>query len=94
MGQHDRCAPPTVHPPAHPTPLAACLLRQVKVADRTVIVTTDAETRVAEPKGLQALIDEAVAAVPSGGWGWAPTCRPVKLGTCALGLGCRQLSGN
>lgn len=41
---------------------------QVKVADRTVIVTTDAETRVAEPKGLQQLIDAAVADVPSGQW--------------------------
>ncbi len=40
---------------------------QVKVSDRTVIVTTDAETRVSEPKGLQALIDAAVAGVPSGG---------------------------
>lgn len=39
---------------------------QVKVADRTVIVTTDAETRVAEPRGLQAAIDAAVAGVPRG----------------------------
>ena len=45
--------------------LRLCWL-QVKVADRTVIVTTDAETRVSEPKGLQALIDAAVAGVPSG----------------------------
>lgn len=42
--------------------------RQLKVlvADRAVIVTTDAETRVAEPRGLQAAIDAAVAPVPSG----------------------------
>ncbi|KAL4450013.1 hypothetical protein ABPG77_010682 [Micractinium sp. CCAP 211/92] len=39
---------------------------KVKVADRTVIVTTDAETRVAEPRGLQAAIDAAVAGVPAG----------------------------
>lgn len=48
-----------------PCKCAATLL-QVKVQDRTVIVTTDAETRVAEPKGLQQLIDAAVAGVPSG----------------------------
>lgn len=39
---------------------------KVKVADRKVITTTDAETKVAEPKGLQPLIDAAVAEVPSG----------------------------
>lgn len=39
---------------------------KVTVADRTAIVTTEAETQVAEPKGLQAAVDAAVAAVPSG----------------------------
>jgi phosphoacetylglucosamine mutase len=39
---------------------------KVTVADRNVIVTTDAETRVAAPAGLQALIDAAVAGVPQG----------------------------
>lgn len=36
------------------------------MADRTVIATTDAETKVAEPRGLQAAIDAAVAGVPHG----------------------------
>ncbi|KAI7835556.1 hypothetical protein COHA_010550 [Chlorella ohadii] len=39
---------------------------KVMVADRAAIVTTDAETRVAEPRGLQAAIDAAVAGVPRG----------------------------
>ena len=39
---------------------------KVRVADRGAIVTTDAETRCAEPRGLQAAIDAAVAPVPSG----------------------------
>ena len=40
--------------------------RQLKVlvADRAAITTTDAETRVAAPAGLQAAIDAAVAGVP------------------------------
>lgn len=36
------------------------------MADRTVITTTDAETRCASPAGLQAAIDAAVAPVPRG----------------------------
>jgi phosphoacetylglucosamine mutase len=39
---------------------------KVKVADRKVITTTDAETKVSEPKSLQPLIDVAVAEVPNG----------------------------
>lgn len=39
---------------------------KVTVADRAAIVTTDAETRVSQPAGLQAAIDAAVAAVPNG----------------------------
>ncbi|PSC72140.1 phosphoacetylglucosamine mutase [Micractinium conductrix] len=39
---------------------------KVTVADRTVITTTDAETRCASPAGLQAAIDAAVAPVPRG----------------------------
>lgn len=45
--------------------------RQAKVVvpDRSAIRTSRAETRVEAPQGLQALIDEAVAAVPQGaGW--------------------------
>lgn len=34
---------------------------KVQVADRSVISTTDAETKVASPAGLQALIDRSVA---------------------------------
>lgn len=33
---------------------------QVKVADRSVIQTTEAETKVASPPALQAAIDSAV----------------------------------
>jgi phosphoacetylglucosamine mutase len=36
------------------------------VADRTVIVTTEDETRVTAPATLQAAVDALVAAVPSG----------------------------
>jgi phosphoacetylglucosamine mutase len=36
------------------------------VADRSAIVTTCAETRVASPEGLQAAIDAAVSRVPRG----------------------------
>ncbi|KAL3138406.1 hypothetical protein ABBQ32_006202 [Trebouxia sp. C0010 RCD-2024] len=39
---------------------------KVLVADRSVITTTNAETQVAAPAGLQALIDQAVSGVPSG----------------------------
>ena len=39
---------------------------QVKVADRSVVTTSHAETRVVSPAGLQQLIDEAVTAAPSG----------------------------
>lgn len=39
---------------------------KVKVADRSVIATTDAERRVAAPAALQEAIDKAVAGVPSG----------------------------
>ena len=39
---------------------------KVKVADRSVITTTDAERRVAEPKALQDKIDAIVATVPGG----------------------------
>ena len=39
---------------------------KVSVADRSGLQTTDAETRVAQPAGLQAAIDGAVAGVPSG----------------------------
>jgi phosphoacetylglucosamine mutase len=39
---------------------------KVRVLDRTVIVTTDAERRVAEPASLQRQIDEAVKGTPSG----------------------------
>lgn len=39
---------------------------KVTVADRGAIATTDAETRVAQPPGLQAAIDAAVAGVPGG----------------------------
>jgi phosphoacetylglucosamine mutase len=39
---------------------------KVKVADRSVITTTDAERRVAEPKALQDKIDALVAGVPGG----------------------------
>jgi phosphoacetylglucosamine mutase len=39
---------------------------KVKVADRSVISTTDAERRVAEPKALQEKIDSLVAGVPGG----------------------------
>ena len=34
--------------------------------DRSAIQTANAETTVTEPRGLQALIDKAVEAVPSG----------------------------
>ena len=34
---------------------------KVMVADRSMITTTNAETQVAAPAGLQALIDQAVA---------------------------------
>lgn len=56
-------------PACHSNALSATTLTplaQVKVADRAAIVTTDAETRVAEPRGLQAAIDAAVAGVPRG----------------------------
>lgn len=36
------------------------------MADRSVITTTNAETQVSQPQGVQAAIDAAVAAVPSG----------------------------
>ncbi|KAL0038851.1 hypothetical protein WJX79_010662 [Trebouxia sp. C0005] len=39
---------------------------KVLVADRSVISTINAETQVAAPAGLQALIDKAVAGVPAG----------------------------
>ena len=39
---------------------------KVRVADRTVITTTDAERKVAQPKALQDKIDELVAGVPGG----------------------------
>ncbi|EIE18707.1 intramolecular transferase [Coccomyxa subellipsoidea C-169] len=39
---------------------------KVKVADRSVVTTSHAETRVESPSGLQQLIDSAVAAAPSG----------------------------
>jgi phosphoacetylglucosamine mutase len=39
---------------------------KVRVADRNAIATTHAETRVAQPHGLQAAIDAAVARVPGG----------------------------
>jgi phosphoacetylglucosamine mutase len=45
--------------------LPSCQMK-VKVADRSVISTTDAERRVAEPKALQDKIDELVAGVPGG----------------------------
>lgn len=40
------------------------------VADRSVIVTADAERRVARPAALQPAIDAAVAAAPQGAMGW------------------------
>merc|ERR1712136_561222 len=40
--------------------------RKVKVADRTVITTADAERSVTSPSGLQKLIDDAVKKFPSG----------------------------
>jgi len=40
--------------------------RKVKVADRTVITTADAERRVTTPTGLQKLIDETVLKFPKG----------------------------
>jgi hypothetical protein len=44
-----------------------CALRmQVKVADRSVVTTADAERRAVAPAGLQGLINAAVAAAPSG----------------------------
>jgi phosphoacetylglucosamine mutase len=39
---------------------------KVRVADRSVITTTDAERRVAEPKALQDKIDALIAGVPGG----------------------------
>lgn len=39
---------------------------KVRVADRGAIQTTNAETHVAQPAGLQQLINAAVAGVPSG----------------------------
>lgn len=39
---------------------------QVKVQDRSVVTTADAETRAVMPQGLQSRIDEAVSAAPSG----------------------------
>ena len=39
---------------------------KVKVADRTVIETTDAERKCVEPQGLQAAIDELVGKFPKG----------------------------
>lgn len=38
----------------------------MKVVDRSVVTTSHAETRVVSPAGLQPLIDDAVAAAPSG----------------------------
>jgi phosphoacetylglucosamine mutase len=40
--------------------------RKVQVKDRTVIATTDAETRTTSPDGLQAEIDTLVANVKKG----------------------------
>lgn len=42
------------------------LQRKIRVADRNVITTTDAERKVVKPDGLQAGIDELVAKYPRG----------------------------
>jgi len=39
---------------------------QVKVKDRSVVTTADAETRAVTPEGLQSRIKADVAATPSG----------------------------
>lgn len=47
---------------------------KVLVADRSVISTTNAETQVSSPAGLQALIDQAVA-----GWQCLLSSEPVAI---------------
>lgn len=42
------------------------LQKKISVADRNVIITTDAERKVVEPEGLQTGIDELVAKYPRG----------------------------
>ena len=43
-----------------------CDCGQVKVPDRTLISTADAETRAVTPEGLQDVINEIVSKYPSG----------------------------
>lgn len=52
----------------------SCMSAQVKVADRSVVTTADAERRTMAPAGLQALIDAAIAAAPSGELGITGIC--------------------
>lgn len=42
------------------------LQKKIRVADRSIITTTDAERKVVTPDGLQAGIDEIVAKYPNG----------------------------
>ena len=49
-----------------------CPCFQVQVADRRAIKTTNAETRVAAPTGLQQAIDASMAQYPEGACRWLP----------------------
>ena len=63
-----------------------CMLAQVRVADRSIVRTADAERRAVAPAGLQGLINAAVAAAPSGephGLGWASAQALPQRMTCA-----------